>query len=439
MKESENKKNTFFVTDSSVDESDGMIRESTDNKAEKFKKSIIFALMGIVFFGCMYLLFKPSEDINKTVDVGLNDSVPQASTIGLQNDKQKAYEQEIAEQKNQEKQNALTSLSDYWNEGSTDETAHDVPEETNEANKNPLKNSNSSLNSYRNAQNTLGTFYESDNAETQELRKQLGDLKAQIAKKDEALITPVESQLELMEKSYQMAAKYLPTNTTSTEKLEEKTLAISSSSNQKEFFVSFIPARKNAVSSLHRDLPDSTFIAKLSENRIRGFYTVGKTEQEKQPKNSIRAVIQTTQLVSVESSVRLRLLEPAKIQNRNIPQGTVLTANSKFNQGRLQMKITSIVLDGTILPVDLTIYGLDGQQGLFVPYSPEMSALKEMAANMGQTSGSSIMLTSSPGQQIAGDLSRGLVQGISGYFSKKMKTPKVTLKSGLQVFLVSKN
>jgi hypothetical protein len=42
------------------------------------------------------------------------------------------------------------------------------------------------------------------------------------------------------------------------------------------------------------------------------------------------------------------------------------------------------------------------------------------------------MLSSSPGQQIAGDLSRGLVQGISGYFSKKMKTPKVTLKAGLQ-------
>lgn len=139
-----------------------------------------------------------------------------------------------------------------------------------------------------------------------------------------------------------------------------------------------------------------------------------------------------------ESSVRLRLLEPAKMQNHIIPQGTVLTANSKFNQGRLQIKITSIELDGTILPVDLTIYGLDGQQGLFVPYSPEMSALKGMAANMGQTSGSSIMLSSSPGQQIAGDLSRGLVQGISGYFSKKMKTPKVTLKAGLQVFLVSK-
>ena len=432
MKESENKKNTVLVTDDSLDKSTDIARESSDNNVEKFKKPILFALMGIVFLGCMYLLFKPSENIRKTEDVGLNDSVPQASTIGLQNDKQKAYEQEIVEQKNREKQNALTSLSDYWNEGSTEESLQDVPETEKET------NTNTSLNSYRNAQNTLGSFYNNDKSETQELRKQLDEVKKELARKEETPTNIVDNQLELMEKSYQMAAKYLPVNTTSTEQLNEKTMAVSTASTEKESFISFIPARKSAVSSLNRDLPDSSFISNWSESRNRGFYTAGKIEKETQLKNSIRAVIQTTQLVSVEGSVRLRLLEPAKMQNHIIPQGTVLTANSKFNQGRLQMKITSIELDGTILPVDLTIYGLDGQQGLFVPYSPEMSAVKEMAANMGQTSGSSIMLSSSPGQQIAGDLSRGLVQGISGYFSKKMKTPKVTLKAGLQVFLVSK-
>jgi len=58
---------------------------------------------------------------------------------------------------------------------------------------------------------------------------------------------------------------------------------------------------------------------------------------------------------------------------------------------------------------------------------------------MSQQSGTSLMLTQSAGQQVAADLSRGVVQGISGYFSKKVRTPKVTLKAGHQVFLVSKN
>ncbi|MNL55546.1 hypothetical protein D3C87_1789680 [compost metagenome] len=73
---------------------------------------------------------------------------------------------------------------------------------------------------------------------------------------------------------------------------------------------------------------------------------------------------------------------------------------------------------------------------MYVPYSPEMNALSEMAGNMSQTSGTSLMLTQSAGQQAAADLSRGVVQGISGYFSKKVRTPKVTLKAGHQVFLV---
>ena len=57
---------------------------------------------------------------------------------------------------------------------------------------------------------------------------------------------------------------------------------------------------------------------------------------------------------------------------------------------------------------------------------------------MSQTGGTSLMLTQNAGQQIAADLSRGVVQGISGYFSKKVRTPKVSLKAGHQVFLVSK-
>jgi hypothetical protein len=66
-------------------------------------------------------------------------------------------------------------------------------------------------------------------------------------------------------------------------------------------------------------------------------------------------------------------------------KGTIVTANAKFQNGRLQLKVTSIELEGNIIPVDITIYDLDGQQGLYVPYSPEMNALTEMAGNMSQT------------------------------------------------------
>lgn len=438
MKEDKNKKNTVFVWDGSSIETTDASQESTVNKVEKLKKPIIFFLMGFVFLGCMYLIFKPAEDKKITEDIGLNDSVPQATNTDLQSDKQKAYEHEMLEQIKQEKQNTLLSLSEYWKEDDIDSQSPIDSEYEDETSNNAARNRNPSLDSYRNAQSTLGTFYQNDNSETLQLQKQLSELKEQLTKKDNSAVDPVESQLELMEKSYQMAAKYLPTNAISGEQSKVTATNVSGSSTQKEVFVGVTPNLKKVVSALYREPTDSTMIANWTENRNHGFYTVGKTEEQIQPQNSIRAIVQETQRLIGEGSVRLRLLQAAKTANHIIPQGTLLTASAKFQQGRLQMKITSVELDGSIFPVDITVYGLDGQEGLNIPYSSEMNALTEMAANMSQTSGSSIMMTRSAGQQIAGDLSRGVVQGVSGYFSKKMKTPKVTLKAGHQVFLISK-
>lgn len=441
MKDSENKRVSFLVEDDDPKNGMDAPQDGAQNKAEKLKKPIIFALMGVVFFGCIYLIFKPSSDKQKVEDIGLNDAVPQATDAVLQSDKQKAYEQEMLEQKMEEKRNALLSLSDYWSEDSIADPEAEQPDEGYEDGYayggGTRRNSNPALNSYRNAQSTLTSFYDNSDYETQELRRQVEELKEQLAEKDVPPVTTVDDQLALMEKSYEMASRYLPQAPAQGENTD--TTVSAESTSQKEHFVAFTPVRKNAVSALYREPTDSAFLANWNETRNRGFYTAGVSEQVIQPKNSIKAVVQETQVVTGESGVRLRLLETAKTPVRSIPAGTVLTANAKFQSGRLQLKVTSIEFEGNIIPVDITVYDVDGQQGLYVPYSPEMNALTEIASNMSQTSGTSIMMTRSAGQQMAGDLSRGVVQGVSGYFSKKVRTPKVTVKAGHQLFLVSKN
>ena len=445
MKENENKKTVVRVTEGNPKETADVLQDSTQSKADKLKKPLIFGLMGIVFVGCMYLIFKPSKDKNEIESLGLNDAVPQATEAGLQSDKQKAYEQEMLEQKDKEKRNALTTLSDYWNTDSSQSMEEEIPEEEESYRYGSERNSgrygNSILNSYRNAQSTLGSFYQDDNLETIELRRQLDELKEQLAEKDVPKAATIDDQLALMEKSYQMAAKYLPQGSTSTLEalpVNNSNASGTATTNQKEHFVAFTSMRKNTVSALYREPSDSAFLADWSQTKNRGFYTAGSIEQVVQPKNSIKASVHETQTIVGETGVRLRLLEPAQTPQRTIPKGTIVTANAKFQGGRLQLKITSIELEGNIIPVDITIYDLDGQQGLYVPYSPEMNALTEMAGNMSQQSGTSLMLTQNAGQQVAADLSRGVVQGISGYFAKKVRTPKVTLKAGHQVFLVSK-
>ena len=440
----ENEKRVSFLVEGEDQNGASNLPDNKKSNKDKLKKPIIFLLMGVVFLGCMYLIFKPSKDKKAVENIGLNDAVPQATGAGMPDDKSKAYEQEMLERKEQEKRNALTTLSDYWNTEDKDVPTNEQLPEDEESDgfggggRNSGRNSNPALNSYRNMQSTLGSFYQDNNSETMELRKQVDELKAKLSEKDVPPVATVDDQLKLMEKSYEMAAKYLPQNSNTGNAAPANDATTGAGANQKEQFVSFTPTRKNIVSALYREPSDSAFAADWSQTKNRGFYTAGSIEQAVQPKNSIKACVHEAQTVVGETGVRLRLLEPAKTPQRTIPKGTIVTANAKFQNGRLQLKVTSVELEGNIIPVDITIYDLDGQQGLYVPYSPEMNALTEMAGNMSQTGGTSVMLTQNAGQQVAADLSRGVVQGISGYFAKKVRTPKVMLKAGHQVFLVSK-
>src|SRR5690606_17534789 len=114
--------------------------------------------------------------------------------------------------------------------------------------------------------------------ETQELRRQVDELKEKLAEKDVPPNTTVQDQLTLMEKSYEMASKYLPSN-------GKTDTTVSAKGTQKEYFVAFTPVRKNAVSALYREPTDSAFLASWNETRNRGFYTAGVSQQVIQPKN----------------------------------------------------------------------------------------------------------------------------------------------------------
>ena len=195
MKENE-KKVSFLVEESSQNNASNLLDEKQNNK-ERLKKPVIFGLMAVVFLGCMYLIFKPSSDKKEIEKIGLNDEVPEATGDGMPADKGKAYEQELLERKAREKRNTLTTLSDYWNTDEKGEPGEELTkeEETLSGGSGSTKHNNPALNSYRNAQSTLGTFYQDDNAETQELRKQLDELKEQLAEKEVPKAVTVDDQL----------------------------------------------------------------------------------------------------------------------------------------------------------------------------------------------------------------------------------------------------
>jgi conjugative transposon TraM protein len=118
-----------------------------------------------------------------------------------------------------------------------------------------------------------------------------------------------------------------------------------------------------------------------------------------------------------------------------IPRNAVVVGAGRIQGERLGIAITSLEYEGTIIPVELMVYDSDGQEGIFIPNSMELNAVKEVAANMGGSLGSSINISTDAGAQLASDLGKGVIQGTSQYIAKKMRTVKVHLKSGYKVML----
>ena len=446
MEEKENKRISLIVDDETGGDNSSLTESKS--KVDKFKKPLIFGLMGIVFIACLYLIFKPKNPGSAIDEKGLKNVVPEATDKGLQADKQKAYEKEMLDEKEAEKRSSLQSLADYWNNNGDSTTAAEFPGSTasvgnTSGNYGNPGYQNNSLTSYRNAQSTLSSFYQDDDREKLELRRKVDQLQEKLSAKDVPAAPTLNDQLTLMEKSYQMASKYLPSGTPGTD-MTATTLKDSAnyknpkSPSKTEKTESLKGLRKSIVSALYREQDDSTFLASLEGERNHSFLTVGAREKKGIARNSIRAIIMETKTVTAEGSVKLRLLEDATIAGYSVPKGTELEAGTKFQGNRLQLNVSSVEVKGNILPVEILAYDVNGQLGLSVPRSDEINAAGEIAANMSQSSGMNISMSRSAGQQVVGDLTRGLVQGVSGYFSKKIRTVKVTLKAGQQVWLVTK-
>ncbi|PWN58096.1 conjugative transposon protein TraM [Chryseobacterium viscerum] len=401
---------------------------------ERIKKPLIYFLMAAICGGCFYLIFKP-KDNKVTEDSGFNAGIPQAKDDQLQSDKQKAYEQQLLEQKNEEKRNTITTLSDYWSDPNNLNQNSDQVTLT--ANPNNLTASNqSAVNSYRNAQQTLSSFYNRDDQEVNNLRKEISRLKNEALQNNAVTAgLGVNDQLELMEKSYQMAAKYLPQSNKQEEPVSKEE-DLKQLSGNKAVLTAVQPAHLNVVSSLYREPSDSAFLAGLNDNRLFGTQT--ETKNTRYSKNAIKGLVQESMTMTNESTLSIRLSENMILGHTEIPAGILLKASGKFQGGRLQLKISSIEFQGSIYPVEINVHDNDGQLGLYVPYSPEQNAVTDIVGSMRQTSGTNIMMTQSAGQQIAADLSRGVVQGVSGYFQKRVRQQKVKVKAGHQVLLVPK-
>jgi len=427
----------------------------TIKQKELMKKILVFTIMGLICAGSLYWIFMPSADkkAKGKAQAGFNTEIPMPKEAGLTDDKREAYEKESVKQTQAERMRSLSDFSEILGSDNSSKPKVDLSLNENSATA-PATHSKvvgtaqkptpvqKSVNAYKNINNSLGNFYEKSekDPEKEDLKRQVDELKAQIDKSDSHR-NEMDNQVALMEKSYQLAAKYMPgsTGATATATIPEK--EISSQAKDKvsgKTTVAPVTAlREKTVSCLSPEMSNAEFIENFSQPRNMGFLTAETDKNVEAVKNTISACISDNQTVMDGENVRLRLLEPIQAGKMVVPAGTCLSGTAKIQGERLFIGVYSIESTGQILPVTLSVYDIDGQAGIFIPDTKEINAVKEIAANMGTNSGTSINLSRSAGSQLVSDMGRNLIQGVSQFFSKKMREVKVGLKAGYRVFLVS--
>ena len=431
--------------------------ELTEEERQRRKKFIIYPLMFLLFAGSMWLIFAPSEKEGEKQAKGFNTEVPDPQASELIGDKKKAYEKEMMEQKEQERSRAMQSLSSMFGEmtggqpvQSSEELAlkTDVLERDNGFGSRtaaPQEGFHASTSAYQDINRTLGSFYEAprEDPEKEELRARLAELENRMSSEQQSPAITVNDQMALLEKSYQLAAKYMPSGggqsssnmaLASDGETASEGKAVVTTRNGKAVAFPVSPVSEQVVSALAQPMSDSTFRSEYVKERNYMFHTAIGTAPLTE-KNTISACVHTRQTVTDGQTVRFRLLEPMLVSGKEIPRNTSLVGVAKIQGERLNVLISSLEYHENIIPVELAVYDTDGQAGIFIPGSMERSAAKEIVAGMGTSAGSSMNFSTDASAQLAADLGKGLIQGTSQYFSKKMRSVKVHLKAGYKVLI----
>jgi conjugative transposon TraM protein len=407
----------------------------TPAQIQKRKKMLVYPVLFLVFAGSIYLIFSPSDKQERQNIKGFNAELPKPKEEGIVGDKMKAYQDE---QMNEKKEEKMRTLQDFTMATGMQTS---LPITANGQGNVESSSVASSTEAYQKMNKQLTSFYQPAKASREEsqdmlaLEYRIQELENRLKAGDRKK-SATNEQLELMEKSYQMAAKYM-----GPEKQSQTVVKVNQEKNTLNELPSGVKVtafREKVVSGLSQPVSDSMFISQYSKPRNYGFHTAVGSGEVSIVKNSIKACVYQTQVITDGQVVKLRLLESLQAGKVLIPENALVSGISKLQGERLEIQVSSLEYHGNIIPVELTVYDMDGQAGLFVPGSMEGDAARETMGNIGSGLGTSISFAQSAGQQIAMDLTRGVMQGASTYLGKKLRQVKIRLKAGHQLYLVAK-
>lgn len=216
--------------------------------AEKLKFYGVVAVLSLLCAGFIWFIFKP--DASETVEgtAGINTTIPDAIAPETMADKQKAYELEEMKKRRQEK---VRTLQDVAGGYLMPDTTDGLKPEEDAPKADAIRESREKQ---RQISRQITSFYQEpkESPRVDELERQVKELNEKLERERKG-----QDPLELMEKSYEMAARYFPGQTGGQVKNIQPADGTGSSSGNPAAIVAG-RATENVVSSLASPpLPDS--------------------------------------------------------------------------------------------------------------------------------------------------------------------------------------
>ena len=204
--------------------------------ANKLKFYGVAAVLSLLCAGFIWFIFKP--DTTETVEgtAGINTTIPDAIAPETMTDKQKAYELERMKKRRQEKVRTLQDMAGDL----TPDTPDGLKPEEDTPKADAIRKSREKQ---RQISRQITSFYQEpkESPRVDELERQVKELNEKLERERKG-----EDPLELMEKSYEMAARYFPGQTGG----QVKNIQPAGSSSGNPAAIAAGRATENVVSSL---------------------------------------------------------------------------------------------------------------------------------------------------------------------------------------------
>lgn len=205
------------------------------------------------------------------------------------------------------------------------------------------------------------------------------------------------------------------------ERVQEK-LKQTSEANKGQVFAVTPHKKDNNITLLDTD--------HLTSGGNNGFYSLPEAATGNNSQNAIQAVIHETQSIVDGSTVKLRLVNDVFINGVQIPKNSFLFGIASLRGERLSIKINNVRYNNSLFPVELSVYDMDGLDGLYIPGAIARDVAKQSADRSVQNIGLTT-LDPSLGAQAA----TAGIEAAKTLFSRKVKLIKVTVKAGYRVLL----